>query len=313
MPRRPAAVPAAFLLLAAACASGPGRPITVAGVGFATPESVLHDPTADVYLVSNINGSPLAEDGNGFISRVSPDGRVLDLKWIDGAAPGVTLNAPKGMALRGSALYVTDINVVRRFDRTTGEPLGDIHISNATFLNDLAPAANGDLYLTDSGLQAGEDGFAPSGTDAVYRVGRDGTVELIAHGAELGGPNGVHELDGQVWVVSFGSGELYRLVNGSRANVLKLEGGMLDGVESVDGELLISSWEAKAVFRGPPSGPFTPVVTDVEAPADIGWDARRNRLLIPLFLGDAVRIVPLPGPAPRGDVASDGSRSALAR
>ena len=32
--------------------------ITVANVGFATPESVLHDEVADVYLVSNINGTP---------------------------------------------------------------------------------------------------------------------------------------------------------------------------------------------------------------------------------------------------------------
>ena len=49
----------------------------VADVGFATPESVLHDEAADVYLVSNINGEPLEEDGNGFISRLSPDGDVF--------------------------------------------------------------------------------------------------------------------------------------------------------------------------------------------------------------------------------------------
>ena len=61
-----------------------------------TPESALHDPEADVYLVSNINGGPCDRDDNGFISRVSPDGQVLDLKWIDGADPGVTLHAPKG-------------------------------------------------------------------------------------------------------------------------------------------------------------------------------------------------------------------------
>ncbi|HSN57605.1 MAG TPA: hypothetical protein VLT32_23245, partial [Candidatus Sulfomarinibacteraceae bacterium] len=61
------------------------------GVGFATPESVLHEPVSDVYLVSNINGSPTGVDGNGFISRLAPDGAVLELKWIDGEAEGVTL------------------------------------------------------------------------------------------------------------------------------------------------------------------------------------------------------------------------------
>ena len=36
----------------------PGSAIRVAGVGFSTPESVLHDPEADVYLVSTSMGMP---------------------------------------------------------------------------------------------------------------------------------------------------------------------------------------------------------------------------------------------------------------
>lgn len=110
----------------AAASATPSGSITVAEVGFATPESVLHDAIADVYLVSNINGHPLQPDGNGFISRLSPSGEVVDLKWIDGEAEGVTLNAPKGMAIVGEVFYVADIDVVRMFDRTTGSPLGEI-------------------------------------------------------------------------------------------------------------------------------------------------------------------------------------------
>lgn len=37
--------------------------------GIQTPESVLYEAGSDTYLVSNINGSPLAADNNGFISR----------------------------------------------------------------------------------------------------------------------------------------------------------------------------------------------------------------------------------------------------
>ena len=96
------------------------------GVGFRTPESVLYDPKADLYLVANIHGDPSARDGNGFISRVSPEGQVVALKWIDGQAEGVTLNAPKGMALTGERLFVADIDVVRVFDRNNGAPLAEI-------------------------------------------------------------------------------------------------------------------------------------------------------------------------------------------
>src|SRR5687768_9580517 len=60
--------------------------IAVRGVGFATPESVLHDPLSDSYFVSNINGSPLEADDNGFISLLTPEGQVANLKWIDGAS-----------------------------------------------------------------------------------------------------------------------------------------------------------------------------------------------------------------------------------
>ncbi|MGH2397863.1 MAG: ATP-binding protein, partial [bacterium] len=111
---------AAFLVQAAVGAPMMGPKPTIVEGGFQTPESVLYDTRADVYLVSNINGKPTDTDGNGFISRVSPAGKVLALKWIDGTKQGVTLNAPKGTAISGTTLYVADITAVRMFDRSTG-------------------------------------------------------------------------------------------------------------------------------------------------------------------------------------------------
>src|SRR5262245_50674756 len=65
-----------------------GGPISV--TGFSTPESVIHDADADVYLVSNINGGAVEADDNGFISRVSPEeNKITELKWIDGSAADV--------------------------------------------------------------------------------------------------------------------------------------------------------------------------------------------------------------------------------
>ena len=49
-----------------------------------------------MYFVANINGNSLAKDGNGFISRLTRDGKVESLKFIAGGRGGVTLNAPKG-------------------------------------------------------------------------------------------------------------------------------------------------------------------------------------------------------------------------
>ncbi len=73
-------------------------------VGFLTPESVLDDSAQDIYFVSNINGSPLTKDNNGFISRLRPDGAIEVLKFIEGGRGGVTLNAPKGLAVLSRSL-----------------------------------------------------------------------------------------------------------------------------------------------------------------------------------------------------------------
>src|SRR5712691_7878176 len=105
-----------------AAAAAPGATELAVVEGFLTPESVLHDPVQDIYFVSNINGSPTAKDNNGFISRVRPDGAVENLKFIEGGHGGVTLNAPKGLAIRGDTLWVADIDVVRSFDAKTGAP-----------------------------------------------------------------------------------------------------------------------------------------------------------------------------------------------
>jgi hypothetical protein len=43
-----------------------------------------------------------------------------------------------------------------------------------------------------------------------------------------------------------------------------------------------------------PNGELSCIITDVEAPADIGADVGRNRVLIPLFMADTVLIRTVP-------------------
>jgi hypothetical protein len=280
-------------------ASAAPAPIRLVDVGFQTPESVLHDTDVDLYLVSNINGAPLEKDGNGFISRVSPEGRVTELKWIDGADDGVTLNAPKGLAIVGDTLYVTDIDAVRMFDRTSGAPKGEIEVPGATFLNDVAPAPGGGVYLTDSGLKAGASGFEPSGSAAVYEIGSDGKLKTLLKSKDLPGPNGVAADGERILVVTFGANELFTIEDGKKVVLATLPAGSLDGlVHLPDGRWAISSWESQSVYAGPLEGPFEVILSGVPAPADIGVDAKRNRLLVPRFQDSEVLIQPLAPPAP---------------
>jgi sugar lactone lactonase YvrE len=271
----------------AAAAAAPAAPQPTVVAGFSTPESVLYDAANDQYLVSNINGSPADADDNGFISKLSADGAIVQLKWIDGAKDDVKLNAPKGTAISGGILYVADIDTVRKFDAATGAPKGEIKIKGATFLNDVSAGADGTIYVTDSGLKPD---FSPSGTDAVYAITKDKAKALIKS-KDLKNPNGVLVDDSGVWVVTFGANELYNVKSGKKSDVKTLPNGKLDGiVKTADGKLLVSSWETNQVFVGSATEEFKPLVSEVVSPADIGYDSKRNRVLVPRFTENTVQL-----------------------
>ena len=268
--------------------------IRVADVGFMTPESVLMDTAADIYLVSNINGGPTEEDNNGFISRVTPDGTVENLRWIDGAAGLFPLHAPKGMAISGDTLFVADITCIRMFNRTSGEFLSDLCLEGTSFLNDVAIGPEGSIFVTDTGVRAGAAGLEPAGTDAIYRLPRGEGLRgaTLARDAELGGPNGIAIGPRGIFVVTFGSGEVLRFTAGGEKSVLlPASNRQYDGIIFLnDGSFMFSAWGDSSIYMVGSTGSVQRVIRNVEAPADIGYDARRNRVLIPLFNQNAILI-----------------------
>ncbi len=260
------------------------EPIVVEG-GFQTPESVFFDIANDVYYVSNINGSPFDKDGNGFISKVKPDGTIVELKWLDG------LDAPKGMAAIGNTLYVADIDVVRTYDISAARQNGQIPIEGATFLNDVA-VMSGVVYVSDSGLKPGEGGFAPSGTDAVWAIDKGGNATVRVKDAGLNRPNGLIGTDALL-MVTFGAAELRKVLDGKADVIATLPKGALDGIVVYLDDVYVSSWECQCVYKGTVKGEFAPVIENVKAPAGIGWDSRRKRILIPQFEDNKVIIHPM--------------------
>jgi sugar lactone lactonase YvrE len=289
------AVSAAPATTAAAAAPAAEAPVIVKEA-FLQPESALYDAEQDVYFVSSINGKPGDADGNGFITKVSPDGKILDAKFVDGTKKGSTLNAPKGLAVSGDTLYAADLTFVRLFDRKTGAPKGKTAIPGATFLNDLCSAPDGSVYVSDTGIKPKADSFDPTGSDSVYKITKGGKVEKVIANKDLGGPNGLTADDTGVWVVTMRSGELFHVGKaGKQEGLVKLPSGFLDGlVKLPDGNLLVTTWATSSVLKGTPSGPFTPFLSDVKSPADIGYDSKRNVLLIPQMQLDSLQLVKLP-------------------
>jgi hypothetical protein len=257
------------------------KPMRVIGGGFQTPESIEYYAAGDSYLVANINGSPLEQDGNGFISVVSPEGEVLSLKWLDGASEAVTLDAPKGMAVVGDLLFVADIDEMRVFELPSGKQLPSVAIVGSTFLNGVTPAGDGAVYVTDMGVGAG---FKPTGGDAIYKVTENG-YETVIKSTDLGMPNGVLAIDSGIYSVTFGSGAMQRLsADGKLMAVPQPPAGRLDGLVALaDGKMALSSWNASSVYAVNREGEYCLIADGLEAPADMGYDSKRNRVLVPLF------------------------------
>ncbi len=241
--------------------------------GFSTPEAALHDPDADLYLLTNIAGHDF--DDVGWIARIDPDGEVVDERWIDAGEADVTLDTPKGLAFDDDGvLYVADGAHVRRFDRHSGAPLGDWLVPDAEGLNDLVWTGHG-LLVTD----------LPGG--ALFALARDGEAARFDVG---GAPNGIVQCDGVVTVADWGTGALSDWNGTSLTKRTTLSAARLDGMACDGDGLLVASWDAGAVLRWGPEGES--VVLAAEEPADIGLDISRDRLLVPEFGSGRFLIAP---------------------
>ena len=266
--------------------------------GLKTPESVRFDPADDVFFVSNINGSPGAKDNNGFISRVRAEGGEIDsLMFIAGGRGGVTLNAPKGLAITGDTLWVADIDAVRAFDKKTGRPIASYPVRGAVFLNDIAAGPDGALYITDTGIQISSTGMTHPGPDRIFKLTRTGEVSTAFQFRPLVGPNGIawDDVNQRFIIVSFAANDIVAWKPGDSTTTTIATGkGQFDGVERLsDGRVLLSTWADSSIYVLDGSA-LVRAVPGVAGPADIGVDTKRNRVAIPLFEGNRVELFTIP-------------------
>ena len=110
--------------------------------GLNQPESVIYDEKSDAIYISNINGDPLKLDKNGYITKISVNGQIMEKKWVSG------LDAPKGLAVSKDFLYVSDVNKIWKISiKNKSKEL--FMIKDAGFLNDLVAHKDGTIFASD--------------------------------------------------------------------------------------------------------------------------------------------------------------------
>ena len=262
------------------------------------PESARFDDDLDVWFVSNINGQPGAKDNNGYISRLRPDGTPYNLKFIEGGKKGVTLNAPKGLAISGDTLWVADIDAARAFNKRTGAVIANVNIrGRSKFLNGATVGPDG-IYMTDTGIIFGSKGdVSHPGPDQIFRIRANGDAVAVLTTPKLEGPNGIFwdSREKHFVIVSFLGKGIYSWKPGDKdIQSLGTGPGQQDGVWVLpDGRILATSWADSSLFVLD-KGKASKVASGVASPADIGMDTKDSRIAVPQLMANAVQFWEVP-------------------
>ncbi len=247
------------------------------------PESILLSSDKATLFVSNVAGQPTDKDGNGFISKVTPDGKIQTLEWVKG------LDAPKGLAQVNGRLYVSDIDKLVEIDIAGGTIVQRYDAPGAQFLNDVAADGEGRIYVSDMA------------TNTIWRLA-DGKFEKWLESPALLYPNGLHVEGETLIVASWGSMSeaeqpqvVGRLLQVSLADkTIRPLGdgsftGHLDGLEPDGaGGHFVTDWIAGKFYRVDASGKATELLSLGQGTADIGIDPATKTVFIPQMMKDVL-------------------------
>lgn len=238
-----------------------------------TAEAVAYNATLNQCFVSNIGAVPPdAKDGDGSISKIDIEGKIVEKDWVTG------LNAPKGLAFDDEFLYVTDITELLKIKIETGEIVHKYAIDTAKFLNDAAISGD-EVYFTDSG------------SGAVYLLKND-EVTLFSR-LEGKSSNGVFIEEKRVLVVTFDTGDFYAIDKETKEQTLLTSGfAGGDGIVAIEQGYIVSNWNGEVNFVAKEAGSKPVKILDTKEQginaADIYLVPEKNILLVPTFFGNSV-------------------------
>lgn len=233
---------------------------------FTGSESTLYDPVSKAIYVSSGNTKSSLKDGDGFISKIRPDGTIDNLKWV------TDLNAPKGMAINDGKLYVSDIDEILGIQLSNGNITERIVVDSAKFLNDVCTDGE---YIFFSDMRA----------NTVYRL-KDGQYEAIAK--NVPNINGLECHAGQLYglckegLIKFNADGSYSTLN------TEVLGG--DGLVILNDTTFIASrWGGQIFYI---SGSKTTLLVDTQEEksntADITFVPETQQVIVPTFLKNEV-------------------------
>lgn len=249
--------------------------------GLNNPESVVYDPVNDVLYVSNINGASDEKDGNGFISKISLGGKIINKKWVTG------LDAPKGLAIANNKLYTADIDTLVEIDIPDSSISNRYTIADAKFLNDVATSPRGQVFVSDTvmnrvhSLDEGKFSIWLESPGLLNPNGlyvQDNNLIVGAWGVMTDGFN--TETPGHLLSISLADKSIHTIGDGSAV-------GNLDGVEEdADGSFYVTDWMAGRLFHISPAGEVKLLLIFEKGLADLELLPDKGLILLPMMMNN---------------------------
>ncbi len=227
------------------------------------PESALYDKKRNIIYVTNFDR--FSAPGNQFISKVTLDGKIQQLKWIE------TLSFPTGMAMFKDKLFVVERRNVVEVDLETGKILNRHPLPQPMFPNDIAIDKSGNMFVSDSRK------------GAIYNFVNNKFEEWIK-GTEVADVNGlcVHEDKLICGITSDHSLKSVDLKTKAITTIVRFGEGIMDGIK-VDqhGNYLLSHFEGR-IYRVTPEGQIIKLLyVQGTRCADFDYIAEKSMLIIP--------------------------------
>lgn len=254
----------------------------------AASASDLRNPESALFHKGKIYVSLIGDFGTNDGAIVTVDSTAKVTGTVVQASEAAPLGDPKGLAIKGSTLWVTDVTQIRSFDLATGAAGRAVDLSaTARFLNDLALDRRGNLWASDSE------------TRTLYRVSAAGAVKRFRLPSRFPGrPNGVavHPSTGEIWFVTIrdtGGAQVGRVTGaGAFVNVKtspKLRN--LDGLAFVGRTAYISDFVNGSIWKLTAAGTLTRRTVLAGGPADLSYAPSLKQLIVPLIEGGHITML----------------------
>lgn len=254
--------------------------------GFVGPESVVYDAGRNQYYVSNMGSyGRNATPADGFVSRVTADGQLSELRWVTG------FEDPKGLALANGRLYVGDVAELVEIDLASGQIVGRYAPSDGRGdFNDCTADAVGNVYvcsgrlMTVFRLHAGV--FEPWAKLEPAQTGSINGLRAEEHRLLLGGwsikdASGVDRV-GHLSFVNFADKSVGRL---GTTPVCHIDGIEPDG----HGGFTVTDWLTGEVFQVSAAGEPRLLMRLPAGAADHTYRVATRQLLVPLMKDHVLR------------------------